>query len=143
LERPFFQKIGAEAVNGSDVGFFELGEAFVEPVSYFTLSVEPRFFELGSEAELELARRLLRERDGNEVGELATSASDHFDDASYQGGGFTGPRSRFHDECFVESGMDSFPRLVIIQVNSHQSETHLNANKRRPKKKRQAANTRK
>jgi hypothetical protein len=119
LERPFFEKISAETVDGSDMGFLELGETFLESVSSFTLSVTPLLFELGAETELELTRRFLCERDGDEAGELSAPASDHFDDASYQGGGFAGPRGRFHDERFVESTTDALPRLVIIQVNIH------------------------
>ena len=116
LQRPLLQQVRAEAVDRADVRFLELEEPPVEPRAHARVGeLGTRPLELAPETELQLARRLLRERHRDEVAQLAPAALDDLDDPPDERGRLSRAGRGLDDEGLVELAPDRLTRVVVGQ----------------------------
>src|SRR5262249_60186383 len=75
FDRPLAQEVRAKRVNSADARFFELCERPIQMVERGRSRnrIVTRSFDLGTQPELKLTRRLFRKRYRADVGELAAS----------------------------------------------------------------------
>jgi hypothetical protein len=109
FHRPLVEHVVAEPVNGRHARFLEPGDRlFQAPAAGRPrLRALPRELEAGPQAELQLARRLLGERQGRDAVDAAAAFREDVDDARDQLGRLPGAGGRFHDEGLVERGRDT------------------------------------
>ena len=119
LQRPLLQEIGAEPVDGADVRLLELLEGALEPLSHLRVAAGsgfgPRLFELASKPELQLARRLLGEGDGDDPRKLAPPARNHREDALHESRGLARACRGLDYERRIEIVLDGVPIGAIFK----------------------------
>jgi hypothetical protein len=114
FDRPLTQQIGAERVDGADVRFFEVMHRGIEQAAGGGVGAgfRPRALELFAKTQLQLAGRLLAERDRDDLADRGASLGDQRDDASDQLGGLAGARRGLDDQRLVELAGD---QLAILR----------------------------
>ena len=123
LDRPLAQQVGAEAMDGADVGFFELRERGVERRLACSslrlgraLALEPL-----AQPQLQLARRFLGERDRDNLVRPSARPSRGSARSGHELGRLAGAGSGFDDERVVERVGDRWRAVVDAPAASESS----------------------
>ena len=115
LHGTFAQQVGAETMDGADLRFFQPAKRIVQPLAFCRAGgrLGARSFELLAQPELQLARGLLGERDGNDFVNLCAAGFDHPDDAVDELGGFACASGGFDDQCVVQIVLDDIAIGIV------------------------------
>src|SRR6266540_1954886 len=118
FDRPLAKQLGAEAMNRADVRFFEIHHRRIEPLGFFTPrhGDDTMFLELFTQAEFQLAGRLLAEGHRDNLRDRGPAARDERHDASHELRRLAGARCRLDDQRVVQSRRDE---LAIVSGNRH------------------------
>ena len=104
FDGPFTQQLGAEAMDGVDVRFFERLERRLR--ARRRTAARPRRarvpLQLLAQPQLQLPRGLLGERDGDDLSILRAAGREHPQDPAHQLGRLAGAGGRFDDQRVVE-----------------------------------------
>ncbi len=117
FDRALAQKICAEGVDRADVRLFELRQRPIEPRPRLVIVADrhARAVELFPQPQLQLARGLLREGDGDDPADVRLALGDDADDAADERRGLAGAGRGFDDERRVESVGDEVAGLGVGQ----------------------------
>ena len=115
------QQVGAECVDGADLRLLQVGDGLVEaPVALGgggvgpgRGGVPPGLLERSSKPQLQLARGLLGEGDGQDLVHGGAPGREHLDDALHQDAGLPRPGGRLHDDRLVERRPDAVPDVRV------------------------------
>ena len=115
FDRTFAEQVGAERVNRADVRFFEPRQRAIESRAcvFVRSGRQPRAVESFSQAELELARRFLRKRDGDDPAYVRLPFGDYANDAPDERRGFARAGGSLDDESRVEVVRDAITRFEV------------------------------
>ncbi len=113
LDGALTQQVGAEAVDGADVGVLEVRERILEAIAGLAVALRACVLDLLAQPELQLARRLLRERDGDDLADARAPLGQRVHHARHQLGGLAGARRGLDDECGVEVRPDAGTVVVV------------------------------
>ena len=123
LDRPLAQQLGAKPVDGVDVRFLEFLERQFQPHTHDVVrglgSVGAVLLEFFAQPQLQLASRLLRERDGDDLAHGRATGREHTQDAVHQLRRLAGPGGRLDDQRIVEIVRDRAPRLRVLHHALH------------------------
>jgi hypothetical protein len=109
------QQLGAEPVNSIDVRFLERFEREVQSVANLaSRRVGALLFQLFAKPQLELARRLFSEGDGDDLDHGGAPGREDPKDAVHQLGGLAGACCRLDDQRVVEILGDGAAGIVIV-----------------------------
>ena len=116
LDRAFAQQIRAERMDGADARLFEFRKRAEKIVA---LGIVERFvivtgaLDFLAQSKLQLARRLLSERDGDDRFQSRASRRDHRDDAVDQLGGLSGAGRRLDDQRSIKVLPDTLAHALV------------------------------
>ena len=126
LHRPLAQQVGAEPVDGADLGFLEMGDGVLDVLGAgrarrrvpagrrrSTRALKPL-----PQAQLQLAGGLLGERHGEDLADLGRARRQHVDDAGDQLRRLPGAGRRLHEEALAERRPDALARRGVDQLGS-------------------------
>jgi hypothetical protein len=121
LDRPLAQDVGAEPVDGADAGQLQLSERAIEPGLLLGRGVRRAALaiDLGAQAQLHLAGRLVGEGDRDDAFQLRPPGPDERQDAPDQRRGLAGPGRGLDHEGGVEIVPDALARRGVGQHRRH------------------------
>ena len=118
LYRPLAQQVGAEAVNRADVRFLEALHRRRQARRGNTGGSRARVLELLAQPQLELAGRLLGERDGDDLIDPGPAGLDQPHDALHEFGGLAGAGGGLDDQRAVQRVADE-GAVAGVGVGAH------------------------
>ena len=122
FNRPLAKQVGAEAVNRADVRFLELRNGALEPIDDDWIArLLPLLLEPLAQSQLQLARRFLGERDGDDLAHLRAPFADDREDAVDQFCGLARARCSGDEDRVVDRVADDAARVAVgaIDHGSH------------------------
>ena len=117
LDRPLAQQLGAEAVDGADVRFLESLERSSSRVRRVGIGagIRARPLEPLAQPQLQLAGRLLGERDRDDLADVRAPLGQDREDPVDELGRLAGAGRRFDDQRVVEAAGDGLARRGVGQ----------------------------
>ena len=117
--RTLSKQLRTESVDRADVRFFESREGIVEPLLHLARGTGPFAFQCLAQAELQLARGLLREGHRDDVADLGRAGGKNPEDAFDELGCLSGPCGCFDNHGFVERVRDGVPGVLVGKSHFH------------------------